>query len=112
MLDLNCHNFGIQEYSIPPQRTVEMFPGFPEVRDGMMWPNGKPGLGIDIDEDMAAKFPHKPREFGGAWGHRQARRRRHGEAVTGTLPSCSASRADGRQQRATFRHDTLYSVVL
>ncbi len=67
MLDLNCHNFGIQEYSIPPQRTVEMFPGFPEVRDGMMWPNGKPGLGIDIDEDMAAKFPHKPREFGGAW---------------------------------------------
>jgi mannonate dehydratase len=23
-----------------------------------MWPNGKPGLGIDIDEEMAAKFPH------------------------------------------------------
>ena len=67
MLDVNCYNFGIQEYSIPPERTLEMFPGFPEVRDGVMWPNGKPGLGIDIDEEMAAKFPHKKRAFGGAW---------------------------------------------
>lgn len=67
MLDINCYNFGIQEYAIPGERTLQMFPGFPEVRDGMMWPNGKPGLGIDIDEKMAAKFPHKPREFGGAW---------------------------------------------
>ncbi len=67
MLDVNCYNFGIQEYSIPPERTLEMFPGFPEVRDGVMWPNGKPGLGIDIDEEMAAKFPHRERAFGGAW---------------------------------------------
>ncbi len=67
MLDVNCYNFGIQEYSIPPERTLEMFPGFPEVRDGVMWPNGKPGLGIDIDEEMAAKFPHKERALGGAW---------------------------------------------
>ena len=67
MLDLNCYNFGIQEYSIPPERTLEMFPGFPEVRDGVMWPNGKPGLGIDIDEEMAVKFPHKERALGGAW---------------------------------------------
>ncbi len=67
MLDVNCYNFGIQEYAIPGDRTREMFPGFPEVRDGVMWPNGKPGLGIDIDEEMAAKFPFKEREFGGAW---------------------------------------------
>ena len=33
----------------------------------MMWPNGKPGLGIDVDEKLAAKFPFKEREFGGAW---------------------------------------------
>ena len=67
MLDINCHNFGIQEYAIPGPNTREMFPGFPEVRDGMMWPNGQPGLGIDIDEEMAAKFPFKERAFGGAW---------------------------------------------
>ena len=29
----------------------------PEVRDGMLWCNEKPGLGIDIDEKLAAKYP-------------------------------------------------------
>ena len=27
------------------------------VRDGMMWPSGLPGLGIDIDEDVAKEYP-------------------------------------------------------
>ena len=67
-LDLNNYNFGIQEYAIPPERTREMFPGFPEVRDGYMWSNGKPGLGIDLNEEMAKKFPFKERAYGGAWG--------------------------------------------
>ncbi|MEE8046316.1 MAG: enolase C-terminal domain-like protein [Dehalococcoidia bacterium] len=67
MLNLNVHNFGIQEAAIPPERTLEMFPGTPTLKDGMMWSNGKPGLGIDIDEEMAAKFPFKEQEFGGAW---------------------------------------------
>ena len=66
-LDLNCSNFGIQEYAIFGERTQEVFPGCPEVRDGMMWPNGKPGLGIDINEELAAKFPYNEYEFGGAW---------------------------------------------
>ena len=67
MLDINAYNFGIQEAAIPGERTKEMFPGFPEIKNGMMWPNGKPGLGIDIDEKMANKYPFKEREFGGAW---------------------------------------------
>ncbi|MBI4218844.1 MAG: starvation-sensing protein RspA [Chloroflexi bacterium] len=67
MLDLNTYNFGIQEYAIFGERTKEVFPGCPEVRDGFMWPNGKPGLGIDIDEKLAKRFPFKEREFGGAW---------------------------------------------
>ena len=67
MLNLNAHNFGIQEAAIPGERTREMFPGMPPLKDGMMWSNGKPGLGIDVDEKMAAKFPFKEREFGGAW---------------------------------------------
>ena len=32
----------------------------------MMWPNSKPGLGIDIDEKLAKNF-FKEREYGGAW---------------------------------------------
>ncbi|MBM3958408.1 MAG: starvation-sensing protein RspA [SAR202 cluster bacterium] len=67
MLDINTTNFGIQEYAIFPDRTKEVFPGCPEVRDGFMWPNGKPGLGIDIDEKLARKYPFKERAFGGAW---------------------------------------------
>ena len=28
-----------------------------------MWPNGKPGLGIDIDEKLAAKYPIPERDY-------------------------------------------------
>ena len=34
-----------------------MFPGLPEVRDGYLYPNDGPGLGIDIDERLAAAHP-------------------------------------------------------
>ena len=67
MLDLNTINFGIQEYAIFGENTKEVFPGSPEVKDGYMWPNGSPGLGIDINEELAAKFPFKERAYGGAW---------------------------------------------
>ena len=65
MLDISSWNFGIQEYSIFGERTKEVFPGCPEVKDGFMWPNDKPGLGIEINEELALKFPHKKREMGG-----------------------------------------------
>ena len=67
MLDLNTINFGIQEYSIFGENTKNVFPGCPEVKDGYMWPNGLPGLGIDIDEDLAASYPFRERAYGGAW---------------------------------------------
>lgn len=76
-LDLTCWNFGIQESPEFRERTIEMFPGTPEIRDGYMWPNGKPGLGIDIDEAMAKKFPHD--EKGG--GHFDNVRRADGTVV-------------------------------
>ncbi len=56
-LDLWAPNFGIQEWCRFNDLVYEMFPGLPEVRDGYMYPNDKPGLGIDIDEDLAAKYP-------------------------------------------------------
>jgi len=66
-LDLACFNFGIQESHLFPERTKEVFPGCPEIRDGMIWANETPGLGIDIDEKAAAKYPFPSAQFNGAW---------------------------------------------
>ena len=56
-LDVALPNFGIQEAYIFPDILYEVFPGCPEVRNGFMYPNDKPGLGIDLDEQLAAKYP-------------------------------------------------------
>ena len=56
-LDLWAPNFGIQEWCRFNDLVYEMFPGLPLVRNGYMVPNDKPGLGIDLDEKLAAKYP-------------------------------------------------------
>jgi mannonate dehydratase len=56
-LDVSLPNFGVQEWSGMSDKLREVFPGCPEVRNGYVYPNDKPGLGIDIDEDLAAKYP-------------------------------------------------------
>jgi mannonate dehydratase len=56
-LDVACWNFGIQEWSGFNQASLDVFPGCPELRGGFVYLNDKPGLGIDIDEDKAAKYP-------------------------------------------------------
>ena len=66
-LDLNVPNFGIQELSLFSERTREVFSGCPEVHDGCMWANDKPGWGIDIDEELAATMPFGELPYGGAW---------------------------------------------
>jgi len=58
-LDLAAFNFGIQEQNVFSATTREVFPGAPELRGGYMYSNDQPGLGIDIDEKVAAKFPYK-----------------------------------------------------
>jgi mannonate dehydratase len=66
-LDLVVPNFGIQEGYLFPERTREVFPGTPEIRDGMLWANDRPGLGIDIDEAAAARYPFPEHPLNGAW---------------------------------------------
>jgi mannonate dehydratase len=66
-LDLACHNFGIQEQHVFGERTREVFPGCPEIRDGMLWSNERPGLGVDIDESLAARYPYPEHPYNGAW---------------------------------------------
>jgi mannonate dehydratase len=65
-LDLVTPNFGIQELSLFGEATREVFPGTPEVRDGMLWANDQPGLGIDIDETAAARYPYPEHPINGA----------------------------------------------
>ena len=56
-LGMNSHNFGIQEWSGFREESLEVFPGAPELRRGYVYLNGMPGLGIDIDEEKAKKYP-------------------------------------------------------
>jgi mannonate dehydratase len=68
-LDLVSYNFGIQEYSPFGARTQEVFQGCPEMKDGYLWVNEKPGWGIEIDEKAAAKMPFTDRNgLNGGWG--------------------------------------------
>ncbi len=56
-LDLWHPNFGIQEWYRPTELEYEMFPGLPTVEEGYLYASEGHGLGIDIDEALAAKYP-------------------------------------------------------
>jgi mannonate dehydratase len=56
-LDLAIPNFGIQESVRFNDKTREVFPGCPTVKNGYMYVNEAPGFGVDINEELAAKFP-------------------------------------------------------
>lgn len=78
-LELATRNFGIHEGSGFPAETREVFPGCPEVRDGSMFANEAPGLGIDLNETLAAKFPvGDDPAFDHRWG---AQRQRDGTVI-------------------------------
>ena len=58
-LDLAAYNFGIQEQNVFSETTREVLPGAPEIKGGYMYSNDRPGLGVDVNEALAAKFPYK-----------------------------------------------------
>jgi mannonate dehydratase len=73
-LDLACHNFGIQEARAFSQAEQDVFPGCPELKDGYYWANDKPGLGIDLNEELAARFPVRDEpSFDMSWGNLRGR---------------------------------------
>ena len=78
-LGLACHNFGIQEAREFTRAEQDVFPGCPALKDGYYHANDKPGLGIGLDEKLAAKFPIKDDpSFDMDWGNV---RRRDGSIV-------------------------------
>ena len=58
--DLSVHNFGIQEYMPHDADTDRVFPHSYSFERGTMHPCGAPGLGVDLNEALAAAFPYKP----------------------------------------------------
>jgi mannonate dehydratase len=57
--DLSVHNFGIQEYMRHTEETDLVFPHHYNFADGMMHPGDAPGLGVDINEELAAAYPYQ-----------------------------------------------------
>ncbi len=67
-VDLASTAFGIQEENHFPPVVHEMFPGMGEIRKGYLYDSGKPGLGLDINTELAAKYPLGPIRNGGVYG--------------------------------------------
>ena len=73
-LDLAVPNFGIQEARRFTGAEEDVFPGCPQLKDGYYWISDRPGLGIDLNENLAARFPIEddpPFDF--KWGNLRRR---------------------------------------
>jgi mannonate dehydratase len=56
---LSVPNFGVQEYMRHTPETDSVFPHAYTFERGMMHPGDKAGLGVDIDEALAAEYEYK-----------------------------------------------------
>lgn len=56
-MDFAVWNFGIQEAASISDLSREIFPGSPTMKEGYMYVNEVPGLGVEINEELAAKYP-------------------------------------------------------
>ncbi len=59
-LDLSIPNFGLQEYMRHTAATDEVFPHTYWFEGGYLHPGETPGLGVDIDEKLAERYPYQP----------------------------------------------------
>ena len=57
--DVSIPNFGVQEWMHHAPETDEVFKRGYTYRDGALHPAEVPGLGVEIDEKLAAKYPYK-----------------------------------------------------
>lgn len=52
-------NFGIQEYMRHSKATDEVFPHDYRFAEGHLFPGDSPGHGVDIDEELAGRYPYE-----------------------------------------------------
>ncbi|MEV6982798.1 D-mannonate dehydratase ManD [Sphaerisporangium sp. NPDC051017] len=62
-LDVSIPNFGLQEYMRHTEATDAVFPHTYRFADGYLHPSEEPGLGVDIDEELAARHPYRPAQL-------------------------------------------------
>jgi mannonate dehydratase len=62
-IDMAIWNFGVQEGRIFTEAEQEVFPGCPTTKKGYMYLNDTPGIGVDVNEKLAAKYPIKLRGY-------------------------------------------------
>lgn len=58
-VDISIPNFGIQEMVFFPDEVREVIPGGPEFKDGYMNVSDRPGVGCDVNEEAARKYPYR-----------------------------------------------------
>jgi mannonate dehydratase len=58
-LGLAIHNFGIQEYMPHGTHTNEVFEQSYTFADGLLHPGDKPGLGVELHLEAAARYPYQ-----------------------------------------------------
>ncbi len=58
--DLWAPNFGMQEYMGYHEQTMDVFKCGWSFKDGFMHPGEAPGIGVEIDEELAKKYPYEP----------------------------------------------------
>ena len=57
--DLAIPNFGLQEYMRHAPQTDAVFPHAYRFHEGFLHPGDEPGLGVDINETLAAQYPYQ-----------------------------------------------------
>ncbi|ACU38882.1 D-galactonate dehydratase family protein [Actinosynnema pretiosum subsp. pretiosum] len=60
-VDISVPNFGIQEHMGHTPEVAEVFRSDVRFENGMLHPSDAPGLGVEYDDDAAARFPYDPR---------------------------------------------------
>jgi len=60
-IDMSVPNFGVQEYMGHVEPADEVFRTNWTFQNGLMHPGDAPGLGVEVDEQAAARFPYDPK---------------------------------------------------